>query len=367
MRKLGISLYPNHSTPEEIYEYIQLAKKYNVTRVFTCLLSVTDKREKVIEQFRTMIDWCHEAGMEVIIDVSPKVFDHLNISYQDLTFFEEIHADGIRLDMGFTGNEESLMTFNPQNLSIELNISSGTKYLENILCYHPRTDKLIGCHNFYPHRYTGLSWEHFLKTSQEYKQHNIRTAAFINAPSATIGPWPVSEGLCTLEMHRHLPIEVQAKHLWATDLIDDVIIANMYATEEEFKALSQIDPYCLTLNCELYENITDLDRKIVLEEFHFNRGDVSDYVIRSTQSRVKYKGEEFPVYHTPDMEKGDLIIESSLYAHYAGELQIARLPMENSGKSNVVGKIVPEEVFLLDMIQPWQKFKLKEYKKKIDK
>ena len=214
----------------------------------------------------------------------------------------------------------------------------------------------MGCNNFYPHRYTGLNYEHFIETSKEYKKFNIQTAAFVNSPTAKIGPWPVSEGLCTLEMHRNLPIEVQAKHLWATDLIDDVIIANMYASEEELKALSEIDPYKLTLNCELIPEITEIDKKIVLEEFHFNRGDVSDYVLRSTQSRVKYKGTDFPPYNTPDMQKGDILVETSLYAHYAGELQVALLPMENSGKTNVVGRVVPEEQFLLDMVQPWQKF-----------
>lgn len=356
MRRLGISVYPNHGSVAEIKEYIAMASKYRVKRVFTCLLSAEEPKEVIVQKFQEIIACCHEYDMEVVVDVSPKVFDHLEISYKDLTFFKEIGADGIRLDMGFTGNEESMMTFNPQDLKIELNISSGTKYLENILCYHPKDGMLLGCHNFYPHRYTGLNYEHFIETSKEYKKNNIRTAAFVNSPTATIGPWPVSEGLCTLEMHRNLPIEVQAKHLWATDLIDDVIIANMYASEEELKALSEIDPYMLTLNCELLPEITDIDKTIVLEEFHFNRGDVSDYVIRSTQSRVKYKGTEFPPYHTPNMEKGDILVETSLYAHYAGELQVALLPMENSGKTNVVGHVVPEERFLLDMIQPWQKF-----------
>jgi hypothetical protein len=48
-----------------------------------------------------------------------------------------------------------------------------------------------------------------------------------------------------------------------------------------------------------------------------------------------------------------------LYDRYAGELQIALKDMENSGKTNVVGRIIKEEMFLLDNIQPWQKFKLK--------
>ena len=55
------------------------------------------------------------------------------------------------------------------------------------------------------------------------------------------------------------------------------------------------------------------------------------------------------------------MIDSSLYEHYAGELQIALKPMKNSGKTSVVGKVVDEEVFLLDHIKPWQKFKLESF------
>ncbi|MGL5296450.1 MAG: MupG family TIM beta-alpha barrel fold protein, partial [Culicoidibacterales bacterium] len=39
-RRLGISIYPEHSTPEAIKEYIDLAAKYGYERIFTCLLSV---------------------------------------------------------------------------------------------------------------------------------------------------------------------------------------------------------------------------------------------------------------------------------------------------------------------------------------
>ncbi|MGO0916150.1 MupG family TIM beta-alpha barrel fold protein [Clostridioides difficile] len=41
-----------------------------------------------------------------------------------MNFFKKTKADGIRLDMGFTGSEEALMTFNPQNLKIEINMQS---------------------------------------------------------------------------------------------------------------------------------------------------------------------------------------------------------------------------------------------------
>lgn len=362
MRKLGISVYPNHSSVADIKAYMDLAAKYRFKRVFTCLLSVEEGKEQILKEFTETILYGKSLGMEVIADVSPKVFGELGISYEDLSFFKEIGADGIRLDMGFTGNEESIMTFNQQGLGIELNISSGTRYLENILSYQANPDKLLGCHNFYPHRYTGLNYEHFLATSKVYKEHGIRTAAFINSPAATIGPWPVEEGLCTLEMHRTWPITTQAKHLWATNVIDDVIIANAFASEEELKALSEIDPYRLTFDCVIDPKTPEVERNIIVNEFHFNRGDISDYVIRSTQSRVKYKGHEFVPFHTGDMEIGDIIIETSLYAHYAGELQVALLPMENSGKSNIVGKITDADKILLPHLRPWQKFAFQEVK-----
>lgn len=356
MRRLGISVYPNHSSTNEIKEYIDLATTYGFTRIFTCLLSVEGNKEQIVEDFREVNSYAKKQGMEVIADVSPKVFGELEISYDDLSFFESLIVEGIRLDLGFTGSEESIMTFNPENLKIELNMSNGTRYLDNIMSYQPNTSNLLGCHNFYPHRYTGLSYEHFIKTSQQFKDHGIKTAAFVNSPTAHIGPWPVEEGLCTLEMHREWPITTQAKHLWASGLIDDVIIANAFASEEELRQLSQIDPYKLTLDCTLEQDIPTVEKNIVLDELHFNRGDVSDYVIRSTQSRVKYKGHDFKPFHTPDMDTGDIIIETSLYGHYAGELQIARLPMPNSGRTNVVGRVTEADQILLDYIEPWQKF-----------
>ena len=35
---------------------------------------------------------------------------------------------------------------------------------------------------------------------------------------------------------------------------------------------------------------------------------------------------------------------------------IAKIDMENTGKSNVVGRITEEEMFLVDYIKAWQKF-----------
>lgn len=360
MHRLGISIYPNSSSVEEIKNYIRLASKYRFKRIFTCLISAGDKDfGLVISEFKDILKVANESDMEVIADVDPTVFNKLKASIFDLKIFKDMGLSGIRLDMGFSGYEESVMTYNEYGLKIELNISNGTKYVDNIISYKANLNNLYGCHNFYPHIYTGLSYDNFIASSNQFKELGVRTAAFINSPSAEYGPWPVSEGICTLEMHRDLPIELQAKHLFATGVIDDVIIANMFASEEELKALSNVNRDMLEFNVELIDGIRDLDKKIVLEEFHFNRGDASEYMARSTQSRVKYKGESFPPYNLIDIKRGDILIDSDLYNRYAGEVQIAFKNMRNTGKTNVVGKVVDEEIFLLDYIKPWSKFSFK--------
>ena len=357
MKKLGISVYPSHNDINEIVKYIHLAGKYGFKRIFTCLISVVDRNiEDIIDEFKTMVVAAKEENMEVIADLDPTIFEKLDASIYDLKVFNDMGLDGLRLDMGFSGQEESIMSFNEYGLKIELNMSSGTKYIDNVLSYKANLNNLYGCHNFYPHMYTGLSFEHFMKCSKQFKELGLNTAAFVNSASAKYGPWPVSEGLCTLEIHRQLPIDVQAKHFLATGLIDDVIIANSFASEEELKILNELNKEKLTFKIEFNESATELDKKIVLEEIHYNRGDVSEYMLRSTQSRVKYKDESFPAVNTPDIKRGDILIDSDLYSRYAGELQVALKDMRNNGKTNVVGRIVDEEIFLLDYIEPWMSF-----------
>lgn len=164
-------------------------------------------------------------------------------------------------------------------------------------------------------------------------------------------------------MHRHLSLITQIKHMLALNVIDDIIISNCYPSLEELKSLENLDLNLVTFDVDPIENLPAMERKILFEELHFQRGDVNSYMIRSTQSRVKYKAHHFELINTPQMiHRGDVIIESSQYGHYAGELQIALKDMPNSGMSNVVGHIKEEEIFILDDIKPWQKFRLKEVK-----
>lgn len=362
MKRLGISIYPEKSTQEEIFAYLDTAAEAGFSRIFSCLLSVQGTKETVVQKFSDINAYAHRLGFEIILDVNPQVFKEFGISYGDLSFFKEIGADGFRLDLGFTGKEESFMTFNPEGLFVELNMSNNVDYLDTIMKYQPNKNKLIGCHNFYPHGYSGLGLEFFNRCTKRFTKYGINTAAFVTSQARdSFGPWPVTEGLPTLEMHRHLPMHLQVEHYISMGTIDDVIISNCFATKDEFEKVKSLPHDLVSFGVKLVDTIPAVEKSIVLDELHCNRGDVSDNLIRSSQSRVKYKGHTFDVFNAPaSIHRGDVIIDSSLYGHYAGEMQIARTDMINTGKANVVGHIPDEEHFLIDTLRPWQKFRLHE-------
>lgn len=181
MGKLGISIYPEKTTEKEVTDYIDKAGEAGFSRIFSCLLSVNESKEVILKKFRRINQHAKEKGFEIILDVNPKVFNDLDISYDDLSFFKEMNADGIRLDIGFTGLQESIMTFNKENLKIEINMSNITHYIDTIMDYRPNRDNLIGCHNFYPHIYTGLGLDFFKKCTENFAKHGLRTAAFITS------------------------------------------------------------------------------------------------------------------------------------------------------------------------------------------
>lgn len=359
MAALGISVYPEHSTPERDKDYLQLAGSLGFKRVFTCLLSVGDKsREEIVRAFRDLADTAHGCGMEIIPDVSPGVFSRLGISYEDLSVFQEMHVDGIRLDEGFDGMKESLMTYNPQGLKLELNASTKLVYVENIMDHHPDKSRLITCHNFYPQKYTGLSLAHFERCNAKMKSMDLRVAAFVSSnQEGAYGPWPLNEGLCTLEMHRGLPLDFQVRHLFATGGVDDVLIANAYASREELERCASINPCILTFGIQLEKELTETERKILYyRPKHVARGDMSEYMVRSAWPRETFADQSVPPANTRDMKLGDVVILNDGYSRYKGELHVVLKDMPNDGRKNVIGHLPQYEHVLLNYVEPWKVF-----------
>lgn len=359
MPELGLSIYPSQASFEDNAAYLKQAAQYGFTRIFTSLLEIKGDADAVIADFKKIIAVGNDLGMKTILDINPALFDQLGVDYNNLKFFADLGAWGIRLDLGFAGQEEAAMTQNPYGLKIEVNMSRGTHYIDQIVDYVPNRDNLIGSHNFYPQRFTGLGRDYFANTSTQYRNHHLRTAAFVNAPSGTFGPWPVSDGLVSLEDHRNLPIATQIQELRLGGLIDDVIIGNAFASEADLKAAG--DAFKLgrpRLRVVTANDLSQAEQAVLFNQEQMYRGDKSDYVLRSSMTRVIYKDEDFPAKHTNAIKRGDLLIDNNEFGQYKGELQIALRDLPNDGRINVVGHIHEDDLNLLPLIQPWGNFDL---------
>ncbi|MBY5035102.1 MupG family TIM beta-alpha barrel fold protein [Streptococcus gallolyticus] len=355
MPQLGFSLYPEGYQFDELKAYIDLLKSYNSKRVFISLLQLLDAEETIFDLYRWVVAYCKEIGLEVFADLNPKLIKHLGWQDHLLESAESFGLAGIRLDE--TDEDQTYLvnlTRQSSPIKIEVNMSGETSLIKDLVAAGADLSKVTACHNFYPHEFTGLSKDYFLKVSQVYRELGVETAAFINAQSADIGPWPLSEGLCTLEEHRHLSLNAQYKWLAATGLIDHIIIANQFVSQEELASLRQQPS--IEFDIKINREISSIEKEII-QESHNYRGDISEYVVRSTGHRGKYSQKKIPpIQQKKCVKRGHILIDNQLYTRYCGELQIALCDFTVSEKVNIVGHIIEEDYPLLDLLQPWQDF-----------
>lgn len=359
MANLGFSIYPENHPVEKTEQYLDLLKKYGATRIFMSLLQLETEDTSTFDKYQEIIAYANQLDLKVIADISPAFVKQAGWDQDLIEKAHQFGLKGLRLDEALDIEAVVALTQNPYDIKIELNMSTDATLLNKLIEAGAHLDNVIACHNFYPHEFTGLSVEHFEKMNQLFKEAGIETAAFVNAQTATEGPWPLSEGLCTVEDHRHLPVELQAALLLATEKIDNILIANQFITEDELRILSErLNEEVMVIPVKPILKLTDTERQII-EEPHVYRGDISDYVIRSTMTRIKFADHSIaPRYQVKIVKRGSIIIDNDLYTRYKGELQIALKAFEISDKANIVAEIVPEAVALLDYLKPWQAFKL---------
>lgn len=359
--RLGISLYPEFASQEDNFAYLRRAAEHGFDVLFLALLGAKGTYEEVVERYLPYTRLAHELGFEIFCDVNPMVLKRLGVGISmfqggiDLTFFKELGIDAMRLDLGMSDLEEAALAKNADGIKICINGAAVTDHVGALLsCGAPR-EALVGCHNYYPHRYTGVSLDYFMRGTEHWAKRGMRLQAFVssNAPEA-FGPWPVTEGLPTLEMHRDLPTEVQLKHFVMMGCVGDVLIGNCFATDDELAAMERANSDRVRFTTRLVDGLPeDMARRLGMNLSV--RGDcTSGYMIRTLESRM----DPAPVepFNTVDIERGDVIIDNRLYGQYAGEVQIALAPMKNSGKTNVVGHIDDCEHVLLDYLAAGTRF-----------
>lgn len=378
MTTLGISLYPEQETMEEMKAYMELASKHGFSKIFTSMFSVSGEVEEVKRLFKRLCDLAHQFRMEVCIDANAMMLETYGASASDLRVFKEIGVDEIRMDMCFGDERDQMLVDNKEGIKIQF-----SAFMVNVV--KPVVDKLsdptrvMMCHNFYPQRYTGVSRKDFRQINAVWKAAGTGIAAFItsNDPNAH-GPWPVKDGLPTIETHRYTSISYQIRDLIAMD-VDTIYVGNAFASAAELQEAKHTVEMCtiqktkeeekieqqmhnllphlgekkVVLRVDTIQNLSEVEKQILLSfDKHVDFGDSNEFMLRSRVTRINYGKQTIPVRPQDKkvFSKGDVLIVNDNLPHYRGELQICRSEMENDGQRNLVGHLHENEQALMELI-----------------
>ena len=377
MITLGVSLYPEQETLEEIESYLQLASKYGFTKIFTSIFSVPGTREEVIDYFKNFTSIAHKYGMKVCGDANTDCLKKLGADESHLEVINEMGIDILRMDMCYMDERDVTLINNNYGVGVEM--SAGfISAIDAALDKGANPENLSVCHNFYPQTYTGADLESTMKINEHWKEKKVKVALFITSHlKEAHGPWPVHDGLVTVEEHRFMSVGDQVRHILAMNNVDEILFGNAFATEEEFKEVADVmkevyihvEPFKdygemlerllphgnlkrLPLGIDLEADVTDIEKEILYYNAH-QVGEYINYMIRSRWTRIFYKKADIPLRKCDKeyFEKGDVLIVNNNLDYYKAEIQICMKPMRNDGQRNLVGHISKDVLCILDLIK----------------
>ena len=380
--ELGISVYPDLMPLEKIESYFELASRYGVSKVFSSMFSVEGTKEEVLDYFKKLIVAAHKNKLKVSLDVNPMCFEKMGAKPDDLSVFKSIDVDFLRMDLSYGPENDAKLVRNPYGITIEFNNSP--QIVKGLIENGIDPKDFLVCHNFYPQRYTAMKWNKFVNKNKELKacSRDVRIGAFISSTAPnTHGVWDAICGLPTVEKLRMLPIDLQARMLLATGDVDDILIGNAFASEDEFKKLQEVlkeneklskdldptlkmlvdhgiislDKPVKKLRVTLDEEITEKDKEVLFDFFpHLEMGDSSEWIWRTRISRFKYSQPNeilTPRHYDKEMfEVGDVVVVNDNYKHYAGEIQIVKIPIVNDGTRNRIGYLDSDEYQMMELV-----------------
>lgn len=376
MIELGVSVYPEKESMEDVEQYLKLASHYGFTQVFVSLFSVEGEVEDIYSLFKKFTNIAHQNNMKVIGDANIHFLERIGVDPKNPIVLKNLGIDILRLD-GIYGDERDVAIIN-NNIGIKIQLNASvTEFIDPVLKAGADPSKIIGSFNFYPLRNSGAGVEDVIEKCLFFKERGAETQLFITSQAKnTHGPWPHADGITTIECHRDIPVNLQLRHIVALGNVDQVLFGNAFASESEFKEIKEIMDtiYYYTdnkegmlpgyevliktgnltrvpLTIELQDDITEIEKTVINFQKHY----ASEYVHTIIRSRSRFMFNKYSIEPRISkkeyFEKGDVLVTNNNTKHYKGELHIVKTHIKNDGGVNYVGRVINDELFLLDCIK----------------
>ena len=357
METLGISVFFGlNQTLEQNSNYLKRAREIGYTRLFTSLHIPESNAAVLVREARVLLKQAKDLGFSVTADISPHTWQQFGISASQLA---GIGIERLRIDYGI-GPDQIKELAQSTGGRIEVNASTMTEsVLRQMFDAGIDPGCLSACHNYYPRPETGISYDLFVQRSKIFMEKSIQVGTFI--PGRTNPRGPIHAGLPTLESHRNMCSVDAARQLWASGVVDTIIWGDPLVTEAELMAVAQLPQKISDTLVLRMTSVSGDGREIewLRNSVHTNRLDAAGAAVRSQESRRLHCGQILP-QPAQTRRRGDVTIDNSNYGRYMGELQIVLQDLPADERVNKIGRIVSEDLCLLECVHPGRSFRLME-------
>lgn len=374
---LGISLYPDFYSQEELKQRLDFAHSLGYKRVFTSIqlgdLGFENASEDIGDNFKFLFDYCKELNITCHVDINDVMLNRIGATPDNLEAVAKLNIPVIRLDGGFTFEEIATMTTNPHGIIIEDNLSNFCVLEERLETVKRigNFDQYYACHNFFPRNDTGIGIEDAVKYSRMFNAYGCKTGVFIGSLYSKNDLNAVGSSVMTVEAHRYLPSAIQVSDLLSYNTFDYILFGDSDPRSDELIEVSKANhlvcdviseeqvkmmhprEYDLIKNKRVidvpvfFDGIDEKTIQTLKSIVFFSRVDIASYVIRGTYSRGVI---QLDPQNTIERAKYAITIDNKSSNRYTGEMQIMLRDLPASRHVNVVGYVKPYATCLLEMI-----------------
>lgn len=347
-----IAVYPhtiNDEYKKKVSKTISNAKKYHFDEVFTTVHLPEYSFEQQVECLKIISKEAKKHNLEVTVDVGGHYVSKI-IDNPDL--IKGIKLDFIRLDYGYKLDQVKALykLIKLKGFVINASIYNKEEFKKQIKDFKKinKNIEIRACHNFYIKDNSGIG--PLLAERQDSYLREYNLPIYYCVPTYSNPRGPLHKGLCTIENHRYQGIRDILVDLYIKHDLNAFMMADEWLSDEEFKEVDKTLNLLTrklkkkeTIKVKLLDNITEKERKIVLQD-HFFRFDSTDTLLRSQSSRQMAEFASVIEKHNNVLRlKGSLGIDNKLNKRYSGEFQVITQELKKDPSINVVGILANED------------------------
>ena len=358
---LGTSFYLGipASTKSSAYDCVSMAADEGIRHFFTTVQMPEADISGHLQQFREIAELAAKMDLRIMADAHPVAFKRVGGSVSDLEPFRAIGITDLRLDAGFSDEDIAGLQHSATQLGMTITLNASAMKAQTIERLNQMNFPLEGsvaCHNYYPRIESGMSTEFIRQQAELLHEHGIKIAAF--AASEHCHRYITYEGLPTLEVHRATRPDLACRELLTRQWADIVYIGDQTDDREELRRFMTVaqSPH-LVLRMRLNPLCGEAERDIALNRIHEHLPQDFEVTYRARGDRQRPELLFIaPQSQNVAREMGTVAVDNALYPRYSGEIHIAKKNLPSDPRTNVVGRIIEDDLRLLDAINPGTSF-----------